>query len=83
MQIAQEVYVTTVKEWPTTEQLELATLILAGVSQQQKNAELVTETKTKSRSVLDIIEDWPGQRLFQTSAEADAYLREERDSWDR
>ncbi len=83
MQIAQEVYVTTVKGWPTNEQLELATLILVGVSQRPQNIEPRIEAKTNCRSVLDIIEDWPGQRLFQTSAEADAYLREERDSWDR
>jgi hypothetical protein len=83
MQIAQQVYVSTVKDLPTNEQLELASLILAGVTQKQKADESLPEMKTERHSVLELLADWPGQRLFQTSAEADAYLRGERDSWDR
>jgi hypothetical protein len=35
------------------------------------------------RHVIDIIKDLPGGRLFKTAEEVDAYIREERDSWDR
>jgi hypothetical protein len=34
------------------------------------------------RSALDILAEAPGQRLFKTAAEVDAYIREERNSWD-
>ena len=30
-----------------------------------------------------ILEQSPGGRLFKTAAEVDAYIRNERDSWDR
>ncbi|HLZ22952.1 MAG TPA: hypothetical protein VKQ30_12590 [Ktedonobacterales bacterium] len=33
--------------------------------------------------VIDIIKDLPGGRLFKTAEEVDAYIREERESWDR
>lgn len=35
------------------------------------------------RSALDILAEAPGHRLFENAAHVDAYLREERDSWDR
>ena len=35
------------------------------------------------RSVLDILSEIEGQRLFQSPEEADRYLQAERDSWDR
>lgn len=35
------------------------------------------------RSVLDILNDGPRERLFKTAKEVDDYIREERDSWDR
>ncbi len=35
------------------------------------------------RSALEIINSLKGHRAFQSSAEVNAYLREERDSWDR
>ena len=35
------------------------------------------------RSAIDLLEELPGQRLFKTSEEADRYLQEERDSWER
>jgi hypothetical protein len=34
------------------------------------------------RSALDILAEAPGRRLFKTAEEVDAYIREERDSWD-
>lgn len=33
--------------------------------------------------ISDLIKDLPGHRLFQTAADVDDYLRQERESWDR
>jgi hypothetical protein len=41
------------------------------------------EEPTKKRHALDILAEFPGHRLFQTAEEVDAYIREERDSWER
>jgi hypothetical protein len=42
------------------------------------------EPATDTRpSIFDIIEGLKGHRHFQTAEEVDAYIREERDSWDR
>ena len=41
------------------------------------------ERSRPRRSVLDILNDGPSERLFKTAAEVDEYIREERDSWDR
>ena len=35
------------------------------------------------RSVIDILAEAPGHRLFKTGKEVDDYIREERASWDR
>ncbi len=85
MQNAQEIYTMTVSHLPSSEQLLLASLILEGITQTQREPEPTPELSPKParRSMLDLLEDWPGGQLFKTSAEADAYLREERDSWDR
>jgi hypothetical protein len=37
----------------------------------------------KKRPAIEILRETPGQRLFKTAEEVDAYIREERDSWDR
>ena len=41
------------------------------------------ENSRPRRSVLDILNDGPSERLFKTADEVDQYIREERDSWDR
>jgi hypothetical protein len=41
-----------------------------------------TATKTR-RSALDVLAEAPGQSIFKTVEEVDAYIKEERDSWDR
>lgn len=41
------------------------------------------ENSRPRRSVLDILNDGPSERLFKTAEEVDEYIREERDSWDR
>jgi hypothetical protein len=35
------------------------------------------------RSAIDILAEAPGQRLFQTAADVDAYLQREREAWER
>ncbi|HEY0736759.1 MAG TPA: hypothetical protein VGD69_17705 [Herpetosiphonaceae bacterium] len=35
------------------------------------------------RSILEVLDDAPGHLGFQTVDEVDAYLRSERDTWDR
>ena len=42
-----------------------------------------SEEPAKKRRALDILAEAPGHRLFQTAEEVDAYIREERDSWER
>jgi hypothetical protein len=41
------------------------------------------EEPQEKRHVLDMISTFSGHRLFQTAEEVDAYIREERDSWER
>ncbi len=38
---------------------------------------------TEQRHVIDILAALPGYQLFQSSEEVDAYVREERASWER
>jgi hypothetical protein len=40
-------------------------------------------TAPQRRSVLDILAECPGGVLFKTVEEVDAYINEERNSWDR
>jgi hypothetical protein len=35
------------------------------------------------RSAVEVLAEAPGQRLFKTAADVAAYLREERDAWER
>lgn len=35
------------------------------------------------RSVVDILAEAPGHRLFKSGKEVDDYIKEERESWDR
>jgi hypothetical protein len=37
----------------------------------------------EKRTLSEILGDYPGGRLFKTAEEVDAYIREERDSWER
>lgn len=37
----------------------------------------------RKRSVFEILADYPGQVLFKTAEEVDAYIQAERDSWER
>ena len=40
-------------------------------------------SSTERRSVVDILAEAPGHRLFKTAEEVDDYIKEERASWDR
>jgi hypothetical protein len=40
------------------------------------------QTAPSKRSVIDILNESPGQQLFQTPEEVDRYLQQERSSWD-
>lgn len=72
---AEELYSKTISRLTSDERLRLASLILDGLAQEKEKA---------GRSVLDLLDVLPaGGRLLKTPAEADTYLREERDSWDR
>lgn len=44
---------------------------------------LPQSTPQARRSILDILADAPGHLAFETAEEVDAYLRAERDAWDR
>ena len=41
------------------------------------------ETETLRRSVTDVLAEAPGQIVFQSAEEVDAYIREEDAAWDR
>ena len=45
--------------------------------------EAVETQPTGKRRAIDILADAPGHLMFNTADEVDAYIREERDSWDR
>lgn len=44
---------------------------------------IVEEAHSEKRPLSEILGDYPGGRLFKSAEEVDAYIREERDSWDR
>lgn len=41
------------------------------------------ESDAARRSVTDILAEAPGRLAFQTAEDVDAYIREERDAWER
>jgi len=41
------------------------------------------DAEVSRRSVIDILAEAPGRLAFQTADEVEAYLREERDGWER
>ena len=43
---------------------------------------LSTTTQQPKQSIIDLLNEAPGQQLFQTPEEVDQYLQEERSSWD-
>jgi hypothetical protein len=45
--------------------------------------EAQAEPEEKKRRAIEYLAEMPGHLQFQTAEEVDAYIREERDSWDR
>jgi hypothetical protein len=43
---------------------------------------IVVEEQKPKRPFYDVVGDYPGQKMFKTAEEVDAYIRAERDSWD-
>ena len=39
--------------------------------------------QVEKRPAIEILREAPGHQLFKTAEEVDAYINEERDSWDR
>ena len=76
MQNAKEIYQNTVSHLPSEERLQLAALILSDLVRTKPNGE-------SNLSIVEFIRSLPAGRGFHTSAEADEFLRQERDSWDR
>ena len=73
--------------------LHIRTTVLPGGKVEVASPELeagqtvdVVVTRSSSaerRSVVDILAEAPGHRLFKTGKEVDDYIKEERASWDR
>lgn len=76
MPSAQEIYHSTVSRLPTEERLRLAALILKDLAATQASA------PEEHLSVVELINSLPAGRGCKNSAEADAYLSAERDSWE-
>ena len=77
MQDAKDIYTNAISRMPPSERLRLAALILSGLTQEPEAA------IPPPRSALELLESLPEARLYKTSAEADVYLREERDACER
>ena len=53
------------------------------VAGQSVDVVVTRSSSTERRSVVDILAEAPGHRLFKTAKEVDDYIKEERASWDR
>jgi hypothetical protein len=58
-------------------------ITIEAASEAPETMEPAETPQPEKRRVIDIIADLPGHRQFKTAEEVDAYIREERDSWDR
>lgn len=63
--------------------IELSTPELEPGQRVDVTIEVSEDAAIPARHVIDIVKDLPGHQLFKTAEEVDAYIREERDSWDR
>ena len=73
MQTIETVYRETILPLEQAEKIQLAAMILNDLSRYQTNSK---------RSAIELLEEMPSAQLFETVAEADEYLRQERESWD-
>lgn len=74
MQNAQTIYQQNISRLPNSEKLRLATLILQSLTEENKTG--------KEISALDLLENLPTERAFNSSREVDEFLKTERESWD-
>ncbi len=74
MQNAQNIYQEAVVRLPSSEKLRLATLILQDLSDESDAG--------KQTSALELLENLPEQRVFDSAEVVDRYLNTERESWD-
>jgi len=74
MQTTQEIYQRMISPLPDAEKLELASMILQN---------LTAEKSKRNVSAIELLKQLPAQSIFKNPAEADEFLREERDSWER
>lgn len=79
MQNPQEIYQRQIAHWNSAERLQLATLILNDLTKEQAAQNAAKE----QNSILELIKSFPAGRGFKTSKEADDFLQQERDSWER
>jgi len=63
--------------------IELDDDALQGVAEADVIVIVHRDGSKEKQAAIDLLDTLPGSRLFKTSSEADAYLRGERDSWDR
>ncbi len=74
MQTVQEIYRGAILDLPPEERLRLAALILSDLAAAKQEGKL---------SAVALLKSFPKGRGFKTEEEVEAYLREERESWDR
>ncbi|MBV9689360.1 MAG: hypothetical protein JO202_06590 [Ktedonobacteraceae bacterium] len=63
--------------------IEISTPVLIAGQEATVMVTVEDSEPDQQRHVIDILAALPGHQLFQNAEEADAYLREERDSWER
>ena len=64
------------------ESLIQAIYALSPAEQNLVRSRLLSTTPQPKQSIIDLLNEAPGQQLFQTPEEVDQYLQEERSSWD-
>ena len=74
MQNAQNIYQQTILRLPSSEKLRLATLILQDLSEENGTAE--------QTSALELLNNLPGEKVFDSAEAVDRHLKTERESWD-
>ena len=73
---------TTTINFQLVESLIQAIHALSPAEQNLVRSRLFSTTQQPKQSIIDLLNEAPGQQLFQTPEEVDQYLQEERSSWD-
>jgi len=73
---------TTTINFQLVESLIQAIHALSPAEQNLVRSRLLSTTQQPKQSIIDLLNESPGQQLFQTPEEVDQYLQEERSSWD-